>query len=140
MTLHLTKVAVGCRTVAALIKRQAVRVESHAGQPVVICWTRYMPTRHAELRGGSLVWIIKQTLAARQIIVDFDMQPTPRGERCRIILAPEVMPLVAAPMRGHQGWRYLAADALPPDLSGAEEALTAMPLNMMRDLGRLGLL
>lgn len=140
MTLHLSKVAVGCRTVAALTKRQAGRVDSHNGQPAVICWTRYMPTRHPELRGGSLFWIVKQTLAARQSILDLDMQPTTRGQRCRIILDPEVIPLVAAPMRGHQGWRYLQEGAVPPDLSGAGEDMVSMPLNMMRDLGRLGLL
>ncbi len=140
MSLHLSKVAVGCRTVAALTKRQAGRIEAHQGQPAVICWTRYMPTRADELRGGSLYWIVKQTLAARQTILDFDMKATPRGQRCRIILDPEVVPLIAAPMRGHQGWRYLAAEAAPADLSSGGAELAEMPLNMMRDLGRLGLI
>ena len=140
MTLHLSKVAVGCRTVAALTKRQAARVEDYEGRPAVVCWTRYMPTKAPDLVGGSLYWIVKQTLAARQTILAFDMKATPRGQRCRIWLDPEVVPLVAQPMRGHQGWRYLQTDAVPPDLAGAGEDLAALPLNMMRDLGRLGLL
>ena len=124
----------------ALIKRQSGRVETHQDQNVVVCWTRRMPTRHDELRGGSLVWIVKQMLAARQIIVDLDMQPTSQGLRCRIILAPEIIPLIARPTKNHLGWRYLNAESLPPDLSGAEQSANAMPIRMMRDLGRLGLL
>lgn len=140
MTLHLSKVAVGCRTVAALTKRQAGRVQDWDGCPAVVCWTRFQPKRAAEAIGGSLHWIVKHTLVARQEILGFDLQQTPRGKRCRILLSPEVVPLIAAPLRAHQGWRYLAPDAAPPDLSAADADLADMPLNMMRDLSRLGLL
>ena len=54
--LHLTKVAVGIADLDRLRERMAARAaaDGHA-------WieTRYRPTRHAELVGGSLYWILK---------------------------------------------------------------------------------
>jgi hypothetical protein len=44
-------------------------------------------------------------------------------------------------MRPFQGWRYLAADAVPPDLGKSSAAgVAAMPELMRRELRDLGLL
>ena len=136
----MTKVAVSCPSVAHLAKRQAGRVGDHAGVPSVICQTRYQPKRAAELIGGSLYWIVKHTLAARQEILDFELLDTPRGKKCHIHLSPLVVPVLAAPLRAHQGWRYLEPEAAPPDLDSMGGEMAALPLKMMRDQRGLGLL
>jgi hypothetical protein len=62
MPLHLTKVAVGCASVEALQNRIARRVSGG----VVRVPTRMRPKRMAELVGGSLHWIVKHRIVARQ--------------------------------------------------------------------------
>ena len=67
-TLHLTKVAFGCRTLEALQKRVAARARD--GEVRVV--TRMRPKRMDELLGGSLHWIVKHRIIARQQILRFD--------------------------------------------------------------------
>src|SRR5215210_7293312 len=99
MDLHMTKVAIGCRTLAQLTQRQAGRVGVRG---TVVCATRFMPKRADELqRAGSLYWIVKHTLTARQRILDFELIETERGTRCHIHLDPEVVPVLATPLRAH---------------------------------------
>ena len=138
--LHMTKVAVGCGTLAALTQRQASRVSAFAGMPAVVCWTRFSPKRADELVGGSIYWIVKHTLTARQTILGFEEAATDRGKRCQILMSPDVVPVLAAPLRAHQGWRYLEAAAAPPDLDHVGAEIGAMPVKLMRDLRGLGLL
>lgn len=140
MPLHMTKVAVGCRSLAHLTQRQSGRVAMHSGVPTVACWTRFMPKRADELVGGSLYWIVKHTLAARQTVLGFEMVETARGKRCQILLVPDVVPVLAAPLRAHQGWRYLEPTAAPPDLDSVGGEIGAMPVKLMRDLRGLGLI
>ncbi len=68
MPLHLTKVAFGCRTVEAVVKRVAAR--THGGEMRVV--TRMRPKRMEELIGGSLHWIVKHRLIGRQTILRFE--------------------------------------------------------------------
>jgi len=136
----MTKVAVGCRSLAQLTQRQASRVSMHAGVPAVVCTTRFMPKRADELVGGSIYWIVKHTLTARQTILGFEMVEGERGKRCHIHLDTKVVPVLAAPLRAHQGWRYLEPAAAPPDLDSVGAEIGEMPVKMMRDLRGLGLL
>ena len=69
MPLHLTKVAVGCASVEALQNRIARRIT--VGNEVRVP-TRMRPKRMAELVGGSLHWIVKHRIVARQQILRFD--------------------------------------------------------------------
>ena len=93
--------------------------------------------RADELIGGSIFWIIKHRLAARQTILGFA-----EGEDRRTIirLAPELVPVRALPKRAHQGWRYLAADDAPPDFDGDDEGLAALPPNLAIKLAALALI
>lgn len=138
--LHMTKVAVGCATLAALAQRQGTRITAYGGAPAVPAWTRYMPKRAEELVGGSLFWIVKHTLIARQTILGFEMVESDRGKQCQIWLAPALVPVLAAPLRAHQGWRYREAAACPPDLDSVGAEMGALPVKLMRDLRGLGLL
>lgn len=136
----MTKVAVRCPNVEHLAKRQAGRVEERGGVSTVVCQTRYSPKRAEEMIGGSLYWIVKHTLAARQTILDFELVDTRQGKKCHIHLSPEVVPVLAAPLRAHQGWRYLEPGVAPPDLSTVGGDVGALPLKMMRSLRELGIL
>ncbi len=136
MTLHLTKVAVGCASVEALADRHALRAATE-GQ--AYCLTRYMPKRAVELAGGSLFWIIKHTLVARQTIVGLDMVETEWGTKCRIALATAPVGVLATARRAHQGWRYFTGADAPRDLTAADADLDAVPPAMLRDLAALWL-
>jgi len=117
MPLHLTKVAFGCRTLDALQKRVAAR--SHSGEVRVV--TRMRPKRMEELIGGSLHWIVKHRLVARQEILRFDDR---KDGRIDIVLSAELELIAAVPKRAHQGWRYLGDDDAPSgdaDDSGLSE-------------------
>src|SRR6476661_9787835 len=109
--LHLSKVAVGCATAEAL----GARVKGRAEDGVVRIVTRYRPTRHTELIGGSLFWIIKHPLVGRQEILGFAES---EDRRCLIELDARLVPVQPHARRAHQGWRYL--EAPPPDSGGGD--------------------
>jgi len=132
--LHLTKVAVGCPDIETLARLQR---ERWGDDPCSL--TRFMPKRAAELIGGSLFWIIRHRLVARQTITSLAMAETPWGMKCRIGLAAGPIAVAAVPCRAHQGWRYLDPGDAPPD-AAADEAAVAMPVGMVRDLQALWLL
>jgi hypothetical protein len=132
-TLHLTRPAVGCDSLTVLKERHAAR----ARDGEVTITTRYRPKRHEELIGGSLYWIIKHRLVARQRITGFG--ETEEG-RCIIKLDARIVPVRARPKRAHQGWRYLRGEDAPADFDGGEDALTEMPPKMLNELARLALI
>ncbi len=76
------------------------------------------PKREAEiLEGGSLYWVIKGVILARQQIVD--LQEVIGGDgirRCALVLDPEIHRTEAALRRPFQGWRYLPVEETPRDL------------------------
>ena len=109
MSLHLTKVAVGCASVEALENRIARRV-TQAGEVRVP--TRMRPKRMAELIGGSLHWIVKHRIVARMEILRFDDRSDGRID---IVCASALVAVPPIPKRAHQGWRYLADDDAPGD-------------------------
>jgi hypothetical protein len=114
--LHLTKVAVGCRDLAALRRRNSER--AIAGQRRVA--TRMRPRRADELVGGSLYWIVRHRLIACQQILGFEDRADGRID---IVCSSELTEIAAMPRRAHQGWRYLdSAAAAPADtVSGVSE-------------------
>ena len=132
-SLHISKVAVGCATFEALRKRQQSRVRDDV-VPIV---TRFRPTRADELVGGSIYWIVKHRIAARQAILGFDLRPSDR--RTIIRLDPDLVPVRAVARRAHQGWRYLAGADAPPDLEGSD-GLGALPPDLVGKLAVLALI
>ena len=132
MPLHLTKVAVGVASVEALENRIARRVTS-AGEVRVP--TRMRPKRMTELIGGSLHWIVKHRIVARQVILRFDDRSDGRLD---IVCAQKVELLPPVPKRAHQGWRYLADDDAPG--KGADDdGMGTLPPRMYAKLAGLGL-
>ena len=132
MPLHLTKVAVGCASLEALTNRVARRVTT-AGEVRVA--TRMRPRRADELVGGSLHWIVKHRIVARQQILRLD----PRTDgRIDIVCAADLVLVSPMPRRAHQGWRYLEeADAPTGDDDGS--GLGMLPPRLYGQLAALAL-
>jgi hypothetical protein len=108
----LTKVAFSCASLETLQRRVAARAAD--GEMRVA--TRFRPKRADELIGGSLYWIVKHRLIARQRILRFDAR---KDGRVDIVCSAELEPIAPVPKRAHQGWRYYEYDsAASPDDSG----------------------
>src|SRR3954452_7743580 len=140
MPLHLIKLAVGCDSVRDLKERVAERMATakKKGLPQRhVHITRMTPKREEEiLAGGSLYWVIRGEIAAREKIIAIEPFRDKDGiGRCRIVMQPKVIAVSPRPMRPFQGWRYLADDTVPPDLGkSAAGTIAAMPEPMRREL------
>ena len=128
----MSKVAVGCASLETLRKRQAAR-ETDGFVPIL---TRFRPKRADELVGGSIFWIVKHRLTARQTILGFDEQS---DRRTIIRLDPALGAVRPKLKRAHQGWRYLAAEDAPGDFEDGDELLV-MPARLELKLAGLGLI
>ncbi len=143
MTLHLIKLCVGCDSVEDLTEwiDERMAQKKRAGEPPYhIHVTRMVPKRAAELiDGGSLYWVIKGTVQAREKIVD--IQPFVDNEgigRCRLVLHPKVVRTEWRPKRPFQGWRYLPASEAPAD-SRKGRGGDDLPPKLRAELADLGL-
>lgn len=132
-SLNISKVAVGCATLDALRERQRGRMTDG----IVPVFTRFRPKRAEDLVGGSLYWIVKHRVVARQTILGFDEA---EERRTLIRLDPELVPVRAQPRRAHQGWRYLADDEAPQDLFGRDEGIETLPSTLVAELSALALI
>ena len=130
MPLHLTKIAFGATSLADL------HSWFDSDQPDKRLRTRYRPTRHAELIGGSLYWIFEHALVARATIRGFEQRPDGHWD---IVLENRLVLVHPQVKRAHQGWRYLTQGKAPADLAEGDVAGDALPVRMARDLAKLGL-
>ncbi|QGN55532.1 DUF1489 family protein [Novosphingobium sp. Gsoil 351] len=130
MPLHLTKVAYQAQSLEEMHGWFASRGE------IARLTTRYLPKRHAELVGGSLFWIYKHQLVARSPILGFEA--TEDG-RTNILISTRLIDVYPRLRRAHQGWRYLADDDAPRDLSEGEDPGEVMPGKLAGELAKLGL-
>ena len=139
--LHLIKLSVGPKDVAALSAIQARRAQT---DPPLRHQTRMFPRRAAEiLDGGSIYWVVAGFLQVRQRILDIREERWEDGTSCAgLVLDPVLVPVVARQQKPFQGWRYLAPEAAPPDIRPGAEArgLEALPSRLRRELRDLGLL
>lgn len=146
MTVHLIKLCVGVREVGDLIAWQTARradMAARGAHPEIVHVTRMTPRRRDDiLNGGSLYWVIKGFIQARQSIVDLRAVNSDDGvRRCGIVLAPDLVLCAPSPRRPFQGWRYLAQTDAPRDLTGGVQAsLNDMPEEMRAELMELGLI
>lgn len=129
--LHLTKVAVGCASIEALENRIARRVSGG----VVRVPTRMRPRRAVELVGGSMYWIVKHRIVARQEILRVDDRSDGRVD---IVCSPDLVRVPPKPKRAHQGWRYLD-DADAPNGQDDGSGLGELPPRLYGKLAALAL-
>jgi len=129
MPLNMTKVAYGAQSLGDIHDWFAAR------RALGRLTTRNLPRRHAEMIGGSVYWILKHQLVARSEILAFEAAADGRTE---IVIATRLVEVHPRPRRAHQGWRYLEAADVPPDL-GTGESVYLLPANLAGELAKLGL-
>lgn len=145
MAMHLQKLCVGADSIEALqawIDFRADQARLHGRKPEQFHTTRAMPKqRDAILGGGSLYWIIKGAMQARQHILDLRPVVGEDGiTRCEIVLEPRVIQTEPFPRRAFQGWRYLRPDEAPRDLRDVPQGEGDLPPELKSELASLGLL
>ena len=143
MPLHLIKLCVGCDSIDDLVEWIDLRMaqKRRAGEPLEhIHTTRMVPRRIAELLdGGSLYWVIKGSVQARQRLIDIRPFVDDEGiGRCRLVLEPKVIATEWQPKRPFQGWRYYDPKDVPPDLGGKRKG--DLPAALRAELASLGLM
>jgi hypothetical protein len=146
VTIHLVKLSVGTESVEELASWQDERLKQMKAakqKPELFHRTFQMPKRRDELLdGGSIYWVIKGVIQARQRLLDLKEGTRPDGTPCTLlILERKLVHVRPVPRRAFQGWRYFSAEDAPGDLAGGRAAgLDAMPAKMRRELAELGLL
>lgn len=149
--LHLIKLAVGVEDYAHLSQLQATRMADNAAAglgPYPRHVTRQRPRRASELLdGGSIYWVVKGVIRARQHIRALeDVIDADGVSRCAIVLEADLRPTQAKPHRAFQGWRYLDPAKAPKDASGngpgnaSGDDVQELPGELVRTLDNLGLL
>lgn len=146
MALHLVKLCVGAASIDDLGTWQAGRLAElrKVNRKATLFHRTYQtPKRQAELLdGGSLYWVIKGVIQARQRLIGFsDGQKEDGSPCCLMLLDHELVRVRPVPRRAFQGWRYLTDDDAPNDISEDEDdELHLMPAKMRRELADLCLI
>jgi len=144
MTLHLIKLCVGVDTLEELAKWQKHRLaelRKKKAKPELIHVTRHAPKRAEELLdGGSLYWVIKGQVAARQKLTDIrEVRSKDGPPRCGLVYDAKLVPTLRRTHRPFQGWRYLNSADAPQDAREVKGG-KGLPEALRAELAELGLL
>ncbi len=136
-SLNLMKLCVGAEGPEDLRQWQQQRF----GDNPAVHVTRMWPRREAELLdGGSIYWVFKGVMLARQRLLALEPREGEDGiRRCALILDPKLIQVAAVPRRPFQGWRYLTGKDAPPDLTGQSDSAETLPPAMAAALAEMGL-
>ncbi|MBT8473070.1 MAG: DUF1489 domain-containing protein [Marinicaulis sp.] len=142
MTVHLIKLCVGADAIddlAARVKERLVAFDKAPAGKAYIHVTRMHPRREKDLiDDGSIYWVIKGSVQARQRFLGIDDQIGADGiKRAAFFLDPKIILTEPAPKRAFQGWRYLPVEDAPRDLSDYD---SGAPPGLSKELAELGLL
>lgn len=138
---NLIKLCVGAEQVEDLMAWQHQRAAQNPdGLPRHV--TRMWPRKAGELlNGGSLYWVFKGVVLARQRILRLDEVTGQDGiTRCGIVMNPEVIRTNALPRRPFQGWRYLKPQDAPADLGDRHLREDPLPPGLNAALAEIGVL
>jgi hypothetical protein len=143
MPLHLIKLSVGSESLADLGAWQKERLKAMkaAGKkPELIHITRHTPKRADEvLNGGSIYWVVKGWIVARQKLLEFREMKRDGIPHCGLVYDKKVIPVQWRQHRAFQGWRYLTAKDAPPDRD-TRDGSDELPEYLRQELAALGLL
>jgi hypothetical protein len=143
MALHLIKLFVGIDTVPELAAWQAQCLADRRQadeRPELLHVTRSMPKRRDEIiPGGSLYWVMKGWIVARQRLLDLRRVDKGDAAHCALVFDQELVTVEPHARRPFQGWRYLEEKDAPRD-RGKWTHDADIPLDLRRDLAALGLL
>ena len=142
MPLHLIKLSVGSESIRDhedWVKEKLAQKKKAGEKPEYMHRTRMVPKRAEEvLDGGSMYWVIKGQIAARQKLLE--LRPVTRDgvPHCALVLDKTLVPVERRNHRAFQGWRYLEAKDAPRDLKARDKK--ALPEALRAELTNLGLL
>lgn len=137
--LHLLKLCVGADSVEDLADWQSSQAPLWPkGRAIHV--TRMWPKREAELlAGGSLYWVIRGAVLARQRLLALEAVDEGDGvPRCALILDAAIVRTEPQRRAPFQGWRYLAPDAAPRDLAGGNAREDRLPPALAAALAEMG--
>jgi hypothetical protein len=136
--INLIKLSVGTESVEGLDAWQKMRSTATDGLSRHV--TRMWPKREPEItRGGSIYWVIKGVIQARQQILRFDEVIGDDGiRRCAIVMKPGLIRTQHALKRPFQGWRYLKPEDAPADLPEGRIHEEPMPAELSAALAEIG--
>lgn len=140
MALNILKLSVGTESVDDLAHWH--RAHAHVWKPgTTEHVTRMWPKREDEiLNGGSLYWVIKGVIQARQRLLGLAER---RGQdgilRCALVLDAEIIRTENAQRRPFQGWRYLDPAESPRDLPKTRAQDDTLPPALAAALAEIGL-
>lgn len=141
--LHLIKLSVGSESVEDFVAWQEGAPARNLAQGLpegIFHVTRMWPRREAELLdGGSIYWVIRGLIQARQRLLSLDERIGQDGiRRCALRLDPQVFRVRPQAKRPFQGWRYLNAADAPEDLGPYSKGAEDLPPEMQLALDALG--
>jgi hypothetical protein len=141
--LHLIKLCVGVDSLEELAgwqKKRLAEKKKKGQKPELVHITRQTPKRAAELLdGGSLYWVIKGQIAARQRLVALRAVMRNGVPHCGLVYDKKLVPVMRRPRAAFQGWRYFEPKAAPADVGGLKGA-KGLPEALQQELAALGLL
>jgi hypothetical protein len=141
--LHLIKLAVGVETLEDLRawQKQRLAEKKKKGQkPELVHITRQTPKRADEvLDGGSLYWVIKGQIAARQELRELRAMTRGGVPHCGLVYDKKLVAVMRRPRSAFQGWRYFDPKDAPPDV-GSVKGSKGLPEALQQELAALGLL
>ena len=143
---NIVKLAVGIQSVEelALIQRRFLSQPGIDANGGFYHSTKLMPKKHeAIVKSGSLYWVIKGVICARQKILSITKQEDPDGiKRCKIFLDNSIIKTAPVRKKPFQGWRYLKKNRTPADIT--DPVTTSfdddIPLKVQQQLLEVGLL
>lgn len=143
MSLHLIKLSVGPESLADLQgwqKRRLKELKAKGKKPELLHVTRQMPKRAEEiLDGGSIYWVIKGFIVARQKLLELRPVKKEGVPHCALVLDKKLVPVQWQQRRAFQGWRYLDPKDAPKDSAGGN-GHDGLPDKLRKELAELGLL
>jgi len=142
--LHLIKLSVGPDSLDDLKQWQIGRLKQlkAAGRkPQLTHITRHKPKRDAELLdGGSIYWVIKGRIVARQRLLGFRPAVKNHTPHCALVYDAKLIPVHPRPHRAFQGWRYFKPADAPRDLLQRDDIDETLPEDMRRELAEFGVI
>ena len=140
---NLIKLCVGTSNVSDLYNSQKNRIIYHekSDLPATFFITRMRPKRENEiLNGGSVFWVFKRLILARQKIIGFeDFIGDDTIKRCKIILDRKIILTDTHQKKPFQGWRYFKEQDAPKDREMFSEDNLQLPFKIEKELSEIGI-
>ena len=143
--INLIKLCVGINSVSELeIKQKKISFsdETLNSSDFTYHVTRMFPQKEKELlSGGSLYWVIKGQVLARQKIKNLKkIKDENKKNKCLIILERKIILTKNLPRKPFQGWRYLKPNDAPEDIAIFDKSQKEIPHKLQIELYKLGIL